>query len=514
MNPNDLEKLTKMGYTTLSAIGSGGYATAYLVKKDGLERVVKLNKKRISKEISVAELRECVFMNALKGYDCIVNVTNIVLDIKESLLAIELEKMDSSSVFMGRRPSPKLLFKKYIYSIVKALYYIHGMGYTHNDIKPDNILFGAPDTFKLTDFGLCNYMGFPIPEGLNTFSGTTYYKAPNSVDDKFYKPGNKYGYNSDMYSVGCIMYKSCMELLLKYENINIIDPDSEGFRNNRQYLVDMYGEYGTDFIERCLDNNSSTRMSSKMALQHPYLKRTIGQPKAIRDDFLHEIYENYKDVIISIPKIKNIGEYYKNIEISLKYIIDNNKFINTFIQYIFIFHTAIRLYPERDYTDLSIVSLGISIKLYEVNPSNVILVTLKDIFRIKKDVKELVILEMEFLRDTEFNLPVIPIDTICYYNDTSLNKAIITILDKVNGKMLHINNLDTDYSIYNIPTSILKMFRIVTTPLELYEAVMEYNRVCNYKELLKVIMENIDLLSDEIYKEIRDVAFVKKQEYI
>ena len=507
MNPNDLNKLKKLGYTTLSAIGSGGYATAYLVEKDGLERVIKLNKKRIAMEISVAELRECIFMKSLQDCNCIVNITDIVLDVRESLLGIELEKMDSNSVFMGRKPSKKLFFKKYIYSIVKALYYIHSMGYTHNDIKPENVLFSAPDTFKLTDFGLCNYMGFPIPEGLNTFSGTTYYKAPNSVDDKFYKPGNKYGYNSDMYSVGCIMYKSCMELQLKYENINVIDPESDRFRNNRGHLVDMFGESGTNFIERCLDNNSSTRISSKEALRHPYLKRQIGFTDK------NELYENYKDVIISIPKIKRVSEYYKNIETVLRYIVDNNKFINTFIQYIFIYHTAIRLFPARDYTDLSLVSLGISIKLYESNPSNVILVTLRELFDVKTSLKELVVLEMELLRDTSFVLPVIPIDTICYYNNTSLNRSIITILDKVNGERLSINNLDREYTKDNIPISILNTFKTVSTPLELYEAVMEYNRVGDYRELLKVIMDNMELLGGEEYRELREVTNSKAVEY-
>jgi serine/threonine protein kinase len=505
MNPNDLEKLKKLGYTTLSAIGSGGYATAYLVEKDGLERVIKLNKKRISTEISVAELRECIFMKSLQDCDCIVNVTDIVLDVEESLLAIELEKMDSNSVFMGRKPSSKLFFKKYIYSIVKGLYYIHSMGYTHNDIKPENVLFSAPDTFKLTDFGLCNYMGYPIHEGLNKFSGTTYYKAPNSVDDKFYKPGNKYGYNSDMYSVGCIMYKSCMELLLKYENINVIDPESDRFRTNRVYLVDMFGESGVDFIERCLDNNTSTRMTSKEALHHPYLKRVIGKPKP-NSDFLDELYENYKGVFISIPKIKRVGEYYKNIEISLRYILDNNKFINTFIQYIFIFHTAILHFPDRDNGDLSLVSLGISIKLYESNPSNVILVTLREQFHIKTALPVLVILEMELLRDTSFKLRVIPIDTICYYNNTSLNRAIITILDKVNGERLSINNLDRDYTTHNIPINILKIFKTVNTPLELYEAVMEYNRIGDYRGLLKAIIDNMELLRGEQYREILELA--------
>jgi hypothetical protein len=120
---------------------------------------------------------------------------------------------------------------------------------------------------------------------------------------------------------------------------------------------------------------------------------------------------------------------------------------------------------------------------------------------------------MELLQYTSFKLPVIPIDTMCYYNNTSLNKAIITILDKVSGEKLSINNLDRDYSKNNIPISISKMLRTVNTPLEIYEAVMEYNGIGDYREMLKVIMDNMELLSGEEYREIIEVAKSKAQHY-
>lgn len=44
-------------------------------------------------------------------------------------------------------------FENFFDQIIEALSFIHGVGYTHNDIKPDNILF-ENDNYCLIDFGL------------------------------------------------------------------------------------------------------------------------------------------------------------------------------------------------------------------------------------------------------------------------------------------------------------------------------------------------------------------------
>ena len=45
--------------------------------------------------------------------------------------------------------------KFYTASLLLALEVVHGLGYIHRDIKPDNLLIGCDGHLRLTDFGLC-----------------------------------------------------------------------------------------------------------------------------------------------------------------------------------------------------------------------------------------------------------------------------------------------------------------------------------------------------------------------
>lgn len=63
---------------------------------------------------------------------------------------------------------PEEMARFYVAEIVLALEAVHGSGYIHRDIKPDNILIGADGHLKLSDFGLST--------GFHETHGNEYYQ--------------------------------------------------------------------------------------------------------------------------------------------------------------------------------------------------------------------------------------------------------------------------------------------------------------------------------------------------
>lgn len=239
-------------------------------------------------------------------------------------LSLEMMNGDINSL-KDEELTPELL-RKLVHDVTEGLYHMHSMGYTHNDLKPDNILYkleGGVYTFKIGDFGLSQYLGIPFPSKVENFLCTIVVKAPNSKNSSYYVSGNKYNYNSDMFSLGATMFWTCMRVHnIQWTNFRVSERDvfvdirKQNFLDQADKLKAMYGEDGYDFLIKCMAFKSRERMSSRMALEHPYLRplrggafgdllaviKGYGQPTVAEVteglyelEFLDDMYNCYKD---------------------------------------------------------------------------------------------------------------------------------------------------------------------------------------------------------------------------
>lgn len=119
---------------------------------------------------------------------------------------------------------PEVAVQTMTVQLLSALKYLHHMGVTHRDIKPDNILIQNHNPFlvKLTDFGLSKQTELEDETFLRTFCGTLLYCAPevyteyreydrggnrvNRGKDRKSLPQPRYSHAVDVWSLGVVLF--------------------------------------------------------------------------------------------------------------------------------------------------------------------------------------------------------------------------------------------------------------------------------------------------------------------
>eukprot|EP01096_Ripella_sp_DP13-Kostka_P002151 TRINITY_DN1287_c0_g2_i1.p1 TRINITY_DN1287_c0_g2~~TRINITY_DN1287_c0_g2_i1.p1 ORF type:complete len:447 (+),score=207.12 TRINITY_DN1287_c0_g2_i1:33-1343(+) len=161
-----------------------------------------------------------------------------------------------------------------IRKLVEALDYLHDRDIVHRDLKPENLLLKTKESdtdVKLADFGLSKIMGNSVM--LQTACGTPGYVAPEILLSR------GYGREVDMWSVGVITY-----ILLcgfpPFYNDNIPYLFESIMKADFDYPSEYWGHISDDaidLIDSLLVVDPNQRLSSKKALNHPWLQGTAPE---------------------------------------------------------------------------------------------------------------------------------------------------------------------------------------------------------------------------------------------
>lgn len=172
---------------------------------------------------------------------------------------------------MERGPSGEKEAVRILKMVLEGVRYLHHLGITHRDLKPDNMLFyhpGADSRLMITDFGLAHAKGTADATSMNTICGTPEYIAPEMVLWQAYTNA------VDLWAVGVVAYI-------------ILRGDFPFYHANRRklYRKILSGTYSMDdegwskvsegakeFISRLLEVDPARRMTAVAALAHPWLR--------------------------------------------------------------------------------------------------------------------------------------------------------------------------------------------------------------------------------------------------
>ncbi|KAJ4870496.1 Protein kinase superfamily protein [Raphanus sativus] len=241
----------------------------------------------------------------LKGYPNIVTCLGDSLqegfsELGDRLYKLQLEYASEGSLtaFMDKYPDRKLpepLIKDFTKMILRGLVSVHGHGYVHCDIKPDNILvFPRPRSssyeVKISDFGNALEVGeVPMFWGSGVpWVGTPLYMPPESV---------RYGvvYRTlDLWSVGCLVLEMYTGVS-PWEGVRLDLLATRLRCGEAPEIPESLPSDAKDFIQTCFSRELEERGSAYELLSHPFLPRSEveeeeEEDKKTRNSFLLKLF--------------------------------------------------------------------------------------------------------------------------------------------------------------------------------------------------------------------------------
>ncbi|XP_076053436.1 serine/threonine-protein kinase H1-like [Oratosquilla oratoria] len=254
-------------YELKGLIGEGTFSKVIRVENRLTKEpyAIKVIESREGREAFEAEL------SVLRRVKCkyIIQLVEVFESTEKIYMVMELATGgDLFDKIMTRGPFSEGEAAKVLRMVLEGVKYLHNLGITHRDLKPDNLLYYHPGTdskLLITDFGLAHIRKSPDDVFMSTICGTPEYIAPEMVGRRRYTSG------VDVWAVGVITY------ILLRGDFPFYHPDRNQLyrkihRGKYTLLEDEVSEEARDFVHRLLTAQPDLRPTAAEALQHTWIR--------------------------------------------------------------------------------------------------------------------------------------------------------------------------------------------------------------------------------------------------
>ena len=292
------EALKEGKFTAISIIGKGTFGIVYRAKKDQSDEILAIKRvfqdKRyhnreleILKELkhpNIINLRHYFYTKGEKDDEIYLNcVTDYLPQVLSRILSVN---------FQTRKQLDPFIAKLYAYQMLLSIKYIHSIGITHRDIKPQNVLVDQKtNKIKLCDFGSAK----KLVKGQKSLAYicSRYYRAPELIFGS-----TQYDSQIDVWSMGCVIGElvlgrplfpgdSPSDQLVEIIKILGTPTKEDIFSMNPQFQEHKFHsikptpwekvfknrkipEHFVDLISKLLVYNQKIRLTAEKALEHVY----------------------------------------------------------------------------------------------------------------------------------------------------------------------------------------------------------------------------------------------------
>lgn len=201
--------LEAQGIIVGKTLGSGSYATvksAYDInRKHKVALKIIIKKKAYDEYLNKFLPREIETMRSIGQHPNIVAFYQIIETTSRFFFMMELaEGGDLLEAIKEKKTIEEIQAGIWFSQLFAGLYYLHGKGFVHRDIKCENLLLDKERNLKITDFGFAKKImktKSGSPQLSETYCGSYAYAAPELLKGQPYEPCS-----AEIWSMGVVLF--------------------------------------------------------------------------------------------------------------------------------------------------------------------------------------------------------------------------------------------------------------------------------------------------------------------